>query len=94
MINWVILIALIFLAYFFLTAKKMQHKFYIILVTLLIIFFYVTGTLIISKTNANLKTFDGLVTAGKTYFKWLGHAIKNVRNIIGNAIKMDWSGGI
>jgi len=48
--------------------------------------------MIIKENNMNLKSFDGIVGAGKLYFSWLGHAFENSRSILGNVIKMDWVG--
>jgi len=94
MVNFVILAVLVFLVLLFLKAKTMQHKTYAILITVMLIFFYVTGSKIIAENNVDLKTFDGMVTAGKLYFSWLGHVLQNTKVLIGNAVKMDWRGNI
>jgi hypothetical protein len=70
----------------------MQHKLYAILVILLVIFFYTTTSRLVQQNNIDVKTFDGMVIAGKLYVNWLGHVLSNTKALIGNALKMDWIG--
>jgi len=92
MVEWLVLGILIVMLLIFFKTKRFQHKFYAILILVLLIFFYTTGSKIIKENNINIKTFDGMVTAGKLYFSWLGHILGNVKTLTGNVIKMDWGG--
>ncbi len=94
MVNWVVIAILVFLVLLFLKAKTMQHKAYAILITIMLIFFYLTGAKIIAENNVDIKTFNGIVTAGELYFSWLGHVLQNTKVLVGNAVKMDWKGNI
>ncbi|MBU1136109.1 MAG: hypothetical protein KJ559_01215 [Nanoarchaeota archaeon] len=88
----IIILGLIIFVTLILKVRYFQHKMYIIFIVSLIAFFYLTGSMIIKENNMNLKSFDGIVGAGKLYFSWLGHAFENSRSILGNVIKMDWVG--
>jgi len=76
----------------FFKAKRIQHKVYTIAMILLIVFFYTTGSKVIADNNLNIQTFEGLVTAGRLYLNWLGHVFTNTKTVLGNALKMDWTG--
>jgi len=91
MVNFIILGALVLLLLVFLRAKGTKHKIYSVLVILLLIFLYTTSSKVISEHNLNIKTFDGMISAGKFYFSWLGQAFQNSKVLVGNAIKMDWA---
>jgi len=90
--NLIVPIILIVLLLIMLRAKRMQHKIYAIFMVVLIIFLYTTGSRIIAEHNIDIKTFDGMVIAGKLYFNWLGHVLANTKTLVGNALKMDWVG--
>jgi hypothetical protein len=75
--------------------RKMEHtktKVYAVVIVFLLLFFYLTISGVLEKNKVNLGTFDGIVSAGKLYFSWLGHVFSNGEVIVGNAIKMDWAG--
>ena len=57
-------------------------------------FFYVTSMKVIESSGVDIKTLDGMVVVGKLYFKWLGHVLENTKTIVGEIIKMDWTGDI
>ena len=92
MVNWIIILVLAVLIMVFFKAKDFKHKFYTIFVIVLLIFFYSSFSSVVSDKKVDLKTFDGVTTAGKLYFSWLGYIFNNVKVISGNTIKMDWSG--
>lgn len=91
MIGWLVLVVLVILILVFLKVGHMRHKTYAILLVLLMLFLYFTGSKIIADNNLNVKTFSGMVTAGKLYFSWLGQAFKNMKVVVGNVVKMEWS---
>ena len=92
MVNLILIGAVIVVLFIFFKAKDFKHRFYTILVIILLVFFYSTFSNVVSDKKVDLKTFDGLTTAGKLYFSWLGHFAGNIRAVSGNAIKMDWAG--
>ena len=92
MVNLILPVVLIILIWLFFKSKNMQHKIYTIGLILLVIFFYATGSKVISDNKVDLGSFDGVVSAGKLYFSWLGQLFENVATIAGNAIKMSWAG--
>lgn len=87
-----VIIAVIFVIFFFLKARHVRHRFYVIVFVLFLAFIIISGSNIIKQNNVDLTSFNGLVTAGKVYVKWLGKVVENVKTISGNAIKSDWAG--
>ncbi len=92
MVNWLIIVVLILVLLWFFKVKHMKHKFYAIIVVVLLIFFYTTFSSVINDNQIDVKSFDGVISAGKLYFSWLGNAIKNMAVIGGDVVKMDWAG--
>jgi len=94
MVNWLIVILFVVVAYFiinkFLAASHLKSKITIILVLLLLFFFYISASIVISKNHIEVRSLEGMIIAGKAYFKWIGHVIDNTKTVVGNAIKMDW----
>lgn len=90
--TWIIIAALIVLILVFFKMRYLKHRFFAILIVIVIIFLYLTFTNVIVKKGVDLKSFNGVITAGKVYLSWLWQAGLNVKNVIGNAIKMDWAG--
>lgn len=90
MVSWIIIIALLLILLTFFKFRYMQHRFYAIFIILLLLFLYVGVSKIIEQNGVDIKTFDGIVLAGKLYVQWLGHVVKNIGSLSGNAIKMNW----
>lgn len=91
-IVWAVIIALVFVIFFFLKARHIRHRFYVIAVVLFLAFIFISGSNLIKQNDIDLTSLNGLVTAGKVYVKWLGKVVENVKTISGNAIKSDWNG--
>lgn len=91
MIGWVIIVVLIVVLWLFLKARHMKHQWYAIFLVLLILFIYLTGWKIINDNNIDLNSFNGVMSAMKLYFSWLGNLFSNVRTIAGDAVKMSWA---
>lgn len=91
-ISWWIIIAFVVVFLLLLKFRHMRHRAFVIVVILLIFFFYLTASTLFAGTDVDLKTVTGMVTAGKIYGQWLGHAVGNARTVLGNAVKMDWVG--
>lgn len=91
-ISWVVIGILVVVFLLLLKFRHVRHRFLAVVLVLLLLFFYLTATQLFAEKDVNLKSFDGLVTAGRVYGAWLWHATGNTRVILGNAIKMDWIG--
>jgi hypothetical protein len=70
--------------------KRFKHKFFAILLILLIIFSYISFVVVLKGKNIDYKSPEGIKTAGKIYFAWLGSVFSNIKVITTNAIHMDW----
>ena len=90
MIVWAVVVMLIALVFVFLGLKHMKHKILAVVVILLIMFLYITGSRIIKSGEADVKSFDGVMHIIKVYFSWLVDVSRNLKDIAGSAIKMDW----
>lgn len=88
---WIIIAALIVLAFAFLRLRHFKHKAFLILVIVLLLFFYITGSRVIAEHNIDLKSVSGIEHGFKVYFAWLGGAFDNVKVLTANAVNMDWT---
>ncbi|MEK6898679.1 MAG: hypothetical protein AABW79_01120 [Nanoarchaeota archaeon] len=88
--NWVIIVAILIIVVMFFKAHEVRHKFFALLIIVLLLFFLVTFAQVALIPGVDFDSFDGVVSAGKIYFNWLGYALGNVRFITGNAVKLDW----
>ncbi len=90
--NWFIVILTILAVVFIfviLKFKEFRHKIGFLFILLLLLFFGFS-VLQIYKTDADLGSFDGVVSAVKIYFVWLGSIFDNIVGISGYAINQDW----
>jgi len=76
----------------FIELKRFRHKIWAVFLIILILFTYFGFMMSIKGKNIDLKSMDGIKTAGKLYFAWLTNAFKNTKIITTNVIKMDWRG--
>lgn len=90
MISWIVIGMLIILALVLAKLKHIRHKTFLIIIVILVIFFYFTATKVIGNQNLDLGSFDGIVKAGRIYFSWLVHIGSNIKNLAGEAVKMEW----
>lgn len=91
MITWVVVILLIALVLFFIRVRHFRHKVFAVIVILLVFFLYTTASSVISSTGMTITNFDSVVKASKAYFSWLGGVLSNIKDVVGNIIKMEWS---
>lgn len=89
-ITWIVLIVAVALIWLFFKARHFKHRTYAILIILIFVFFFVTGVKVIGDNKLDVTTFNGVLTAGKLYFSWLFQLGGNVKNLVGNAINMNW----
>jgi len=93
-VSWVVIAVLIFLILIFFKFKDVKHRTWTILLILFVLFFYMTFVNVLSKENIDVNSVEGVVSAGKIYFSWLGHAVKNLATITSKAVDMDWKGNL
>lgn len=94
MIEWLIIIGLVIIAFSFLRMRHLKHKTYAIFIIVIIAFVYLSVTKVVKDNNIDLSSFNGIVSAGKVYFVWLGHVFSNLAHISGNAVNMNWFGNL
>ena len=70
--------------------KEIRHKFTLVIIAIVLIFFAFSFIQVYKSNNANLATFDGVITLGKLYFAWLGNLFGNVGKLSAYAIHQDW----
>jgi glucan phosphoethanolaminetransferase (alkaline phosphatase superfamily) len=71
--------------------KRLKHKLLAIFLIGLIIFTYVSFSVSLRGKDVNLKSVDGVITAGKLYFAWLGSLFHNVKSVTAFATKQNWT---
>ena len=54
------------------------------------VFLVISASFVVIRNNLDVKSFDGIVTAGKVYFSWLGTVAKNVVQVSGYAVHQNW----
>lgn len=70
--------------------RRFRHKMLAIFLIALILFTYLGFMASIRGKDLNLRSADGIKTAGKLYLSWLGSVFGNLKTITVNAIHMDW----
>jgi amino acid permease len=91
LITWLLIAAFIFILLLVFKAKEVRHKMEFLIVALLCLFLIFSFLQIYKTHKVNLKTFNGVVTAGKLYVAWLGQMFHNLADITGYAVHRDWS---
>jgi hypothetical protein len=88
----VVLVALIaiFVVSKFIHFRHIRHRISAIVLILLVLFLYTSIAGVVSKNDIDLKTPKGIFEAGKVYLSWLGQTFTNLKELTGNAIKMEW----
>lgn len=88
--NWILIAAVLVLVVLFFKAHEVRHKVFAMLMIVLVLFFLVTFTQVAVQPGVSFSSFEGITSAGKIYFAWLGQAFGNAKAITGDAVKMDW----
>ena len=91
MISWVVIIVLVVLGVAAIKMNHLRHRIFIIILITFALFFYGTIVLVNSQNDLNFDSTEGIFDASKVYVGWLANGFSNAKNIVGNAIKMDWS---
>ena len=72
--------------------RRFKHKLFAIFLIALILFGYLSFTISFKDRAVDLKTIEGLTTASKIYFSWLGSMFGNLKSVTSYAVKKDWDG--
>lgn len=88
---WIVIVALIVLAFAFIRMRHSRHKLYLILLVFLLLFVYITATKVLSGQDLSWRSASDIGKAIKLYVTWLGSVANNFKDIIGHAIKLDWN---
>src|SRR3989344_5122313 len=66
-----------------------KNIFYVLLIVVLL--FFAFSLYNIHKTyNVDLKSFDGVIQAGRIYFLWIRNLFGNLGGVTGYAVQQDW----
>ena len=88
--NWIIIAALVVIAFFFLRMRHIKHKVFLIIAIFALLFIYVTGSQLLANQEVNWRDASEVGGVIKTYFSWLVSVGSNFKEIAGNVIKQDW----
>src|SRR3989344_4231020 len=91
MISWLIIVVLVIVGVFVLKINHFRHRMWVVLLILFALFLYVSITVVNSKNDLKFDSTEGFVNSAKIYFGWLGNGFQNMKILVGNAIKMDWT---
>ena len=88
---WILVILIVLVLVILFKFKEIRHKIGLVIATVIILFLFVSVYQIYNThKEVDLKTFDGIVTAGKIYFGWLGNVFGNLFRISGYVVNQDW----
>jgi hypothetical protein len=90
MLSWWVITVLVVLIFIVIKFKELRHKFSFILIVALLLFVVLSFGKVYSEKKVDLNSLDGVVSAGKLYFSWLGNAFTNLKGISGYAVKQNW----
>jgi len=83
---WVITI-LIVLIFVVIKFKEIRHKFSFLFIVFLLLLLVFSLSFAYSQENVDLSSLDGVISAGKIYFSFLGGIFDKTRSITGYAIE-------
>ena len=89
--NWWLIAIIVVGGLLLLRFKEVRHRFGLMVTLILIIFFVASVGQLYATHNLDLSSFDGIVSAGKVYFSWLGNALGNTLKVTSYVVKQDWS---
>ena len=70
--------------------KRFKHKLFAMFLIGAILFFYLSSAIVFKDQDVNYKSVEGVTSAVKLYFSWLGSIFTNMKTISSHAVKMDW----
>jgi len=91
MVSWLIIAIFIIVALFALKMNRLRHKIWILLLIFIGLFLYISVAMVYDEHGLDFKTTEGIFTAFKVYLGWLGNGFENMKIILGNVIKLNWT---
>jgi len=91
MISWIVIAILVGAALIALKMNHMRHKLWIILLVFAALFLYTSVAVVYKENSLEFNTIGGILSSAKVYVGWLGNSLQNLKVVVGNAIKMDWT---
>ena len=89
--NALIIVAIVILGLLILLkVNHLKHKIVAVLLVLFLLFFYISFTAVAKNNSVELNSFQGMTSAVKLYFSWLGNMFGNLKTLTGNVIGMNW----
>jgi hypothetical protein len=90
MISWVVLAVLVIAGVLALKMNHLRHKVFIIILVIVALFFYSTFLYVNNQHNLDFSTTEGFTESMDVYLGWLANSFTNLKQLTGNAIRMDW----
>ena len=87
---WLLVLLVVVLILLFTRLNHLKYKIMIVGIIFLLVTFYLAVNKNLSGEKINMFSIEGAEKAVKTYFSWIGHVIKNLGSLTGNAAKVDW----
>lgn len=87
---WWIIAVFVFIVLILFRVKEIRHRMGLLIVTLILLFFALTAYQIYKNHDVDLSNFDGVVSAGKVYFSWLGHLFSTTKKVTTYAVQQEW----
>ncbi|MDD5192242.1 MAG: hypothetical protein PHH54_05890 [Candidatus Nanoarchaeia archaeon] len=91
MVSWLIIGILVVLVFLVLNLGHMKHRVWVFLIVLLVLFLYISISVVYHKYDLSFDSTEGAVDSAKIYLGWLGNGFSNMKTLVGNAVKMDWT---
>jgi len=92
MVSWIfVILVLAALIIFFKTTGVRFGKTWTFLIGFVILFFVLSFGFLVTRPDVDVTTFDGFVSAFKTYFVWLGGIFDKAGGITGEVVRTDWT---
>ncbi len=89
-IAWILIALVVFVVFVFFKFKEFRHQLSLFLVIGLILFFLISFGNQYASNHFDLKTFDGVIQAGRVYFSWLGSFTGKVVKVSSYVVQQDW----
>ena len=94
MINWFIIIFIVFAIIVLFKVKHMKHsnrKFSIMIIIILLTFIVISMYFVAKANNIDMTTVNGFSKGMKVYAGWLIQSFQNIKALTGYAVGLDWS---
>ena len=95
MISWILIVLVVLgLFLFFKTTGVRFGKTWTYVMGVLIFFFIITFGYVITRPGIDVTSFEGFVSAIKSYVVFLGSIFDNAATITGDVVKTNWTGNV